>query len=172
MPLKDQYMTISQAAKHLGVTRQTVSRWINAGDISAEKVGREKLIPKGEVYSSILVGDAIRFVPRMWDALERFLGSRIEKIILEPYPIPEMEFTRAVAIGKRGGVNYVEIWDKGKYTGERDSYQFRKLKKSDWSPQESIQPYAEMYIGVSKEGRVVAIYRRGDKALNKRGMAL
>ncbi len=167
MALKDQYMTISQAAKYLGVTRQTVSRWLSAGELSAEKVGRERLIPKGEVYSFILGGDAIRFVPRMWDALEKFLGYHIEKIILEPYPIPEMEFTRAMAISKTGEVNYVQIWDKGKYTGEKDSYQFRKLKKLDWSPQDDIQPYAEMHIGVSKEGRVVATYRRSDNVLNE-----
>jgi excisionase family DNA binding protein len=44
IPLKDRYMTISQAAKELGITRQTVSRWIREGKIEAEQVGREKLI--------------------------------------------------------------------------------------------------------------------------------
>ncbi len=159
MPLMDSYFTVSQAAKELGVTRKTISRWLVDGKLSAERVGREKLIKKGEVYSLMLVGDAIRFIPRMWNALEKFLGHHIEKIILEPYPIPEMEFTRAMAISKTGKIDYVEIWDKGKYIGEKESYQFRRFKKSDWNPTENIQTYAEMYIGVSKDGKVVATYK-------------
>lgn len=167
MALKDSYYTVSQAAKELGVTRQSVSRWLNEGILSAEKVGREKLIPRMEVFSFMLGRDAIRFVPRMWDALEKFLHNHIEKIILEPFPIPEMEFTRAMVVSTTGKVDYVEIWDKGKYTGEKDSYQFRKYNNPDWNPQEDIEPYIEMHIKVSKHGRVIATYRRSDKALKE-----
>ncbi len=46
MVLKDKYITISEAAKEVGVARQTVSRWIREGKIEAEQVGREKLINK------------------------------------------------------------------------------------------------------------------------------
>lgn len=46
MALKDKYLTISEVAKELNVTRQTVSRWIREGKIEAEQVGREKLIDK------------------------------------------------------------------------------------------------------------------------------
>jgi excisionase family DNA binding protein len=49
MALKDYYFTISEAAKELGVTRQTISRWIADGEIRAEKVGRETLIEKVEL---------------------------------------------------------------------------------------------------------------------------
>jgi excisionase family DNA binding protein len=48
MALKDSYFTITQAAKELGVTRQTISRWIEQGKLSAERVGREILIAKQE----------------------------------------------------------------------------------------------------------------------------
>lgn len=49
MTLKDKYFTISEAAKEIGVTRQTISRWIADGKISAEKVGRETLIKKKDL---------------------------------------------------------------------------------------------------------------------------
>ena len=47
MALKDEYFTISEAAKDIGVTRQTISRWIIERNIPAEKVGRVTLIKKG-----------------------------------------------------------------------------------------------------------------------------
>ena len=46
MALKDKYFTISEAAKQLGVTRQTISRWVAKGYVPAEKVGRTTLINK------------------------------------------------------------------------------------------------------------------------------
>lgn len=47
--LADKYFTISQAAKEVGVTRQTISRWITTGLLPAEKIGREKLILKPDL---------------------------------------------------------------------------------------------------------------------------
>lgn len=49
MGLKDTYFTISQAAKQMGVTRQTISRWIEEGKFPAEKIGREVLIKKDDL---------------------------------------------------------------------------------------------------------------------------
>lgn len=71
MALKDSYFTISQAAKHLGVTRQTVSRWVAEGKLLTEKVGRETLIEKAEleryrVDQAILEG-ATRIIDGMID---------------------------------------------------------------------------------------------------------
>ena len=50
MALKDKYFTISEAAEELKVTRQTISRWITQGNIPSEKVGREILIKKKDLY--------------------------------------------------------------------------------------------------------------------------
>ncbi len=50
MALKDKYVTITQAAKQLGVTRQTISRWIVKGRVPGEKIGRETLIKKKDLY--------------------------------------------------------------------------------------------------------------------------
>lgn len=48
--LADEYVTISQAAKAVNVTRQTISRWVKQGKISAEKIGRETLIEKDSLF--------------------------------------------------------------------------------------------------------------------------
>ena len=49
MALKDKYFSVSQAAKELGVTRQTVHRWIADGKVPAEKIGRETLVQKRKI---------------------------------------------------------------------------------------------------------------------------
>jgi excisionase family DNA binding protein len=50
MSIKDNYFTLSEAANELNVTRQTVFRWIKNGKITSEKVGRETLIEKAEIF--------------------------------------------------------------------------------------------------------------------------
>lgn len=54
MALKDEYLTIAEAAKKLGVTRQTMHRWVIKRNIAVEKMGRLKLIKKAdlEVYAT------------------------------------------------------------------------------------------------------------------------
>jgi excisionase family DNA binding protein len=49
MALKDTYFTISEAAKELRVTRQTLYRWIKTTSLPTEKVGRETLIEKADL---------------------------------------------------------------------------------------------------------------------------
>ncbi|MBA7661050.1 hypothetical protein ES703_69062 [subsurface metagenome] len=50
MALKDNYVTITEAAKQLGVTRQTISRWIAKKYVPAERVGRVALIKKKDLH--------------------------------------------------------------------------------------------------------------------------
>ncbi len=49
MVLEDNYCTAKEAAEELGVTRQTIHRWINQGILKAEKIGNTKLIEKAEI---------------------------------------------------------------------------------------------------------------------------
>ena len=49
MELKDEYLTVSQAAKELKVTRQTISRWIAKKYVPAERIGRVALIKKKDL---------------------------------------------------------------------------------------------------------------------------
>ena len=50
MAIKDDYFTLSEAARELGVTRQTISRWISQGKLTGERVGRETLIKKEGLF--------------------------------------------------------------------------------------------------------------------------
>lgn len=49
MSLKERYCTLVQLADEIGVTRQTVHRWIVQKKLTAEKVGRERLIARTEI---------------------------------------------------------------------------------------------------------------------------
>jgi excisionase family DNA binding protein len=49
MALKDEYVTITEAARLLDVTRQTISRWVSEGKLNIQRVGREALINKGDI---------------------------------------------------------------------------------------------------------------------------
>jgi len=49
MALSDKYYTATEAANELGVTRQTVHRWVKDGTLEAEKVGGNILIEQEEV---------------------------------------------------------------------------------------------------------------------------
>ena len=47
--IRDHYLTMKQAAEARKVTRITIWRWIKAGKLPAEKVGREVLIRKQDL---------------------------------------------------------------------------------------------------------------------------
>jgi excisionase family DNA binding protein len=44
MSIEDEYSTIMEAKSYLGVTRQSISRWIREGILSSKAFGRVKLI--------------------------------------------------------------------------------------------------------------------------------
>ncbi len=47
--MKKQFYSVNEAAELCGVSRMTISRWLKSGKISAETVGRTKLIPVSEL---------------------------------------------------------------------------------------------------------------------------
>ena len=85
MALKDKYFTISEAAKQLGVTRQTISRWVAKGYVPADKIGRETLIKQKDLnkYQNFrLSTDAAKSILALYEAkLEEYLHEkgRLEK---------------------------------------------------------------------------------------------
>lgn len=50
MKLSDEYATVSQAASYLDVTRQTVWRWIKAGNLPSEKIGNQILVKISGIF--------------------------------------------------------------------------------------------------------------------------
>ncbi len=73
--LKDDYYTVSEAAKRLNVSRQTISRWLASGKLDSEKVGRERLIYKKRIWEIEL--GAISTSDMVWREIFRML---IEKL--------------------------------------------------------------------------------------------
>ena len=61
MPLREDYLTIAEASKFLGVTRQTVSRWIKEHKFSVEKIGRQMLLDTSDVveFQTAILGSTI-----------------------------------------------------------------------------------------------------------------
>ena len=85
MAIKDLYYTISEAAKELNVSRQTIYRWIADDKIPTEKIGGVILVEKGAINKHA----AKRFMESMsqlfdglaFDALRQELGYTDEDII-------------------------------------------------------------------------------------------
>jgi excisionase family DNA binding protein len=98
MALKDSYFTVAQAAKELGVTRKTISRWLADGELSAEKVGREKLIKRHDLnefrYGKLTIAAAKSIYELLKATIEDYFrekgrlpeGSRLEFVPLDKYP--------------------------------------------------------------------------------------
>lgn len=49
MLISDYFYTLGDAAKVLGITRICMWKWIQAGKIRGEKVGRETVFPKWKI---------------------------------------------------------------------------------------------------------------------------
>ncbi len=82
MEIKDKYFTISEAAKFLQVTRQTVSRYIKQGWIHAEKIGRERVIAKQELYDKLNAPDVMRRGVRL---LDRVIDAKLIQYVRNKY---------------------------------------------------------------------------------------
>lgn len=69
MALKDKYITVSEAARLAGVTRQTISRWITEGHLIAEKVGRQALIDKKDFAQYLMRQNTYRMASQIIDGV-------------------------------------------------------------------------------------------------------
>ena len=77
MAIKDKYFTITEAAKYLHVTRQTIGLWIKEGKLPAESVGRETIIEKSQIEKYKL-NEFFEFVK--FEAIEQ-----LQRAIMESY---------------------------------------------------------------------------------------
>lgn len=103
MALKDKYVTVSQAAKDLGVTRQTISRWIRKKYVPAEKVGRVVLIEKKELEKF----RAWKISEDAADVIVRLYESKAEEVLREQGQLKEHQTVRVGADPKSKG--YYEL---------------------------------------------------------------
>lgn len=86
MALKGKYFTVSEVAKEMGVTRQTISRWIAQGKFIAEAVGREKIISEKQVRRMRRLNAtslAKRVIAKLSDLIKQSFYSEDDKIRVE-----------------------------------------------------------------------------------------
>jgi len=109
MGLKEDYLTISEAAEQIGVTRQTISRWLKSGRLKSEKLGRVRLVSKKELLS---VQKSDRMVD-MWE--KKIVGGAIEIIRLKLNYGKEDKIEPGYILGKfHGYLTFVVIRKDGK----------------------------------------------------------
>lgn len=48
-----EYMNLTEAAKLLGISKPTLSRWLKAGKVKAYRLGKAYRIPRTEIYKQI-----------------------------------------------------------------------------------------------------------------------
>jgi len=118
MAIKDQYFTVSEAAKITGVTRQTMSRWIADGKISAEKVGREVLIEKDELSRYLVEQRTTEFASQIVNDIT----DRIRK----KYNYSELDIVRLNEFDQRNTFNFSVLREDG--TFEIVSVRIRKAE--------------------------------------------
>ena len=166
MALKDDYFTISQAAKEFKVTRQTVSRWLSEDDITGEKVGRETLIHKGEIerfrLDRRMTADVERLMESIADYIRRIYGySESDEVDFFKFDRKKADcFFNARKQGKEYEIIKVTI-DKPEQIAERTGessivvgmkFPILKISKRKSSAAE-INRIAEKYVLKNREKR-------------------
>jgi excisionase family DNA binding protein len=74
MSIKDEYLTVAETAKRLRITKQTVYRWIDSGQLTAEKIGKEMLIAK----KTIIDRDEKLFFRSLGNIIMDRIGDRLQ----------------------------------------------------------------------------------------------
>lgn len=151
MALKDNYFTVSQASEYLGVTRQTISRWIEEGSIAAEKVGREKLISKEElVWWKRNRAYVDLFGWTLWRLVAQFVGYLPMDILAEGFLGKEpLRVTVTDGVKK----DLVEVEQEGEELENLSQLKFHKVKKfhKPKVDKEDIEPGYEICLGFGEE---------------------
>jgi excisionase family DNA binding protein len=98
MALKDKYFTISEAAREMDVTRQTISRWIAEGKFLGEKIGRETLIKKDDVYE--YQGQRVAASVHNW------IVKRVLEWVKAQYHLQEQDEVQLNNIGEDGVLRF------------------------------------------------------------------
>jgi excisionase family DNA binding protein len=115
MAVKDMFVTISEAAKILNVSRQTIYRWIEDKKFPAEKVGGMILVDKKSV---------LEFRAKRID--ESFFGYIIDS--LDTFIRREFKYSREDEIGKAGVEDECLIYVVNKKNGKSDKIKIGGLE--------------------------------------------
>lgn len=125
MALKDEYFTVTQAAGKLGVTRQTVYRWIAEGKLPTERIGREVLIKRDEVkrYGQFADPTVKKFYEIIVDEVRKRHGYAEDDVLtpVEIRGVSSKERFGEVVLGvkRKGGKSEMVYVDIGKVALKR-----------------------------------------------------
>ena len=152
MAIKDSYFTITQAAKEMNISRQTMSNWISEGKIQAETIGREKLINKEQLYAyGKQYSQIMNF--HLYMGLYVFLGYKPREVHIRG--LFGDKPAQATITNKRGKPEYIEVIPQFNEKGRLlTKFEYRKVKgfsPSDIPP----QPDTEITMRVGKWGEIV-----------------
>jgi excisionase family DNA binding protein len=156
MALKDSYVTVSQAAKEMGVSRQTISNWLAEGKLSAEAIGREKLIPReqlvsvGREYWSSIISFSL------YTGLWEFLGYKPKEVFVKR--LFGDEPAQATVVKPNGKVEYVEIIPQRSKRGRLTAgFKFRKVDRFPSPFKEDMRPDTEVKVKVGRWGEILQL---------------
>jgi len=156
VPVKDDYITVSQAAEHLGVSRQTISRWIADGKFPAEKMGRQKLIATKHIDSfKLFLGQNYTEILIM--GVDHFVGYECKNIDIVG-DIVSGPICYATVTSIDGKTEFIEILVKPIRRKEilRSRFKYSKIYKlPDTLENYSALPRIEIYYSVDKDAKVI-----------------
>ena len=117
MGIKEDYLTISEAAKEIGVTRQTISRWLKRGELHAEKIGREKVIHRKElslVYGNQKFMELIvdKLFPRMKERIRKEFNYGRQDTIDTIFYTTKRDYFTFIVSRKDGNLDKVKLYTK------------------------------------------------------------
>jgi excisionase family DNA binding protein len=154
MALKDKYLTITQAAERMLVSRQTISRWITEGKLSAEKVGREKLIPKHQIITLEKEQWAPVIAWRLLAVLREFLDYEPAKIRVRGM-LGIGEPLYATVMTPEGKEEYIEIEEEENEAGSTTGFRCHKVDKFQPSRIQTAHPDTSVTVELDEQGRIV-----------------
>lgn len=105
MVLKEKYFTISEAAEKLGVTRQTLSRWVKQRKFPVERIGRETLIEKARLQTYTL--------NELQDDIARLIIRLLAFYVEVAYQYTRRDIIKLVNIGKNGVFHFSVVRKDG-----------------------------------------------------------
>jgi excisionase family DNA binding protein len=83
------YLTVTETAKHLKLTRQTILYAIKAGKLPAERAGRQWMVKSADIEGAYFIN--------LWDSRGKLLGGiRPEKPVFKGDAVQGPEGTAAV----------------------------------------------------------------------------
>ncbi len=166
MTLKDSYLTITQAAKKMGVSRQTISNWLAEGKITAESIGREKLIPRDQLVSAGKDYWTSIITFHLYTGLRVFLGYKPKDVVVKG--LFGNKPAQATVTNPKGKVEYIEVIPQKSKSGKfKTNFNYRKVAQFSSPFAEDLRPDTEVTAEVGRWGEIIQLSFKDLSTYNK-----